>query len=79
MWESDDLRESKWQSDSIELERRRQREMRNGGEEGEETRGRVVFYAGRDVACFVRLCSSKVSFLKDSAAAMFINHNFLQT
>lgn len=32
MWESDDLRESKWQGDSAELERRRQRKMRNGGE-----------------------------------------------
>lgn len=31
MWESDDLWESKWQSDSVELDRWRQRKMRNGG------------------------------------------------
>lgn len=45
MWESDDLRESKWQSDSIELERRRQGKMRNGGREARRQKVELCYAA----------------------------------
>lgn len=45
MWESDDLRESKWQSDSIELERRRQGKMRNGGREARRQKVELCYVA----------------------------------
>lgn len=74
MWESDDLQESKWQSDSIELERRRRRKMRNGGEGGEETGG------GKMLPIIMKLCCSQVSFFKRQRCGniyLYNNHNFL--
>lgn len=54
MW-SDDLRESKWQSDSSELERQRQGKMRNRGEGGEETWRGGSCVMGRDAASYLEV------------------------
>lgn len=63
-WESDDLRESKWQSDSVELERRRQRKMRNGG-------GWWGVVLCTEWCCQLSW-SCVVSFLKEWAAGIYI-------